>query len=56
MTHDLQQAERIADRRIVLVGGRLADEHQVAHYLASEDHDHGHDDHHHDQEDAERHD
>ena len=56
VTHDLQQAERIADRRIVLVGGRLADEHQVAHYLASEDHDHGHDDHHHDHEDAERHD
>ena len=43
VTHDLAQSDRIADRRIVLVGGRLADEHQVGHYLASEeaDHDHG---------------
>lgn len=37
VTHDLAQADRIADRRIVLVGGRIADEHQVEHYLASED-------------------
>jgi putative ABC transport system ATP-binding protein len=43
VTHDLDQADRIADRRIVLVSGRIADEHQVAHYLASEDHDHVHD-------------
>jgi putative ABC transport system ATP-binding protein len=45
VTHDLGQADRIADRRIVLVGGRLADEHQVEHYLASEEafHHHHHD-------------
>lgn len=46
VTHDLDQAGRIADRRIVLVGGRLADEHQVEHYLASEEAFH----HHHDDE------
>jgi putative ABC transport system ATP-binding protein len=46
VTHDLDQADRIADRRIVLVGGRLADEHQVEHYLASEEAFH----HHHDDE------
>jgi putative ABC transport system ATP-binding protein len=46
VTHDLDQADRIADRRIVLVGGRLADEHQVDHYLASEEAFH----HHHDDE------
>ncbi|MFP5322027.1 MAG: phosphate ABC transporter ATP-binding protein [Acidimicrobiia bacterium] len=44
VTHDLAQADRIADHRIVLVGGRLADEHQVEHYLASEDADHRHED------------
>jgi putative ABC transport system ATP-binding protein len=44
VTHDLQQADRIADRRIVLVRGRVADEHQVDHYLASEDADHHHHD------------
>ena len=43
VTHDLAQADRIADRRIVLVGGRLADEHQIEHYLASEEADHVHD-------------
>ena len=37
VTHDLAQAERIADHRIVLVRGRLADEHQIEHYLASEE-------------------
>jgi putative ABC transport system ATP-binding protein len=37
VTHDLAQADRIADRRIVLIRGRLADEHQVQHYFASED-------------------
>lgn len=42
VTHDLAQSDRIADRRIVLVRGRLADEHQVEHYLASEDADHDH--------------
>jgi len=43
VTHDLGQADRVADQRIVLAGGRLADDHQVAHYLASEDADHQHD-------------
>ena len=42
VTHDLQQADRIADRRIVLVRGRLADDHQAGHYLAAEDFDHDH--------------
>ncbi len=37
VTHDLAQADRIADERIVLVGGRLADEHQIEHYLSSEE-------------------
>lgn len=46
VTHDLAQSDRIADRRLVLVGGRLADEHQVEHYLASEEAFH----HHHDDE------
>ncbi|HEX4903558.1 MAG TPA: ATP-binding cassette domain-containing protein, partial [Acidimicrobiales bacterium] len=44
VTHDLQQADRIADRRIVLVRGRVADEHQAGHYLASEDSFHHHHD------------
>ena len=44
VTHDLHQADRIADRRIVLVGGRLADEHQTEHYLASEESYHHHHD------------
>lgn len=43
VTHDLAQADRIADRRIVLVAGRIADAHEVEHYLASEDADHDHD-------------
>ena len=42
VTHDLAQADRIADRRIVLVAGRVADEHQVEHYLASEEAFHHH--------------
>jgi putative ABC transport system ATP-binding protein len=46
VTHDLAQADRIADRRLVLVAGRVADEHQVEHYLASEDAFH----HHHDED------
>lgn len=37
VTHDLDQADAIADERIVLVGGRLADAHQAAHYYASEE-------------------
>ena len=44
VTHDLAQADRIADRRIVLVGGRVADEHQIGHYLASEEALHHHHD------------
>lgn len=44
VTHDLDQAGRVADRRIVLVGGRLADEHQVEHYLATEEAFHHHHD------------
>lgn len=47
VTHDLHQSDRIADRRIVLVAGRIADEHQIEHYLASEDADHDHDGHDH---------
>ena len=46
VTHDLTQADRIADRRIVLVGGRLADQHEIDHYLASEDADHEHEEDH----------
>jgi putative ABC transport system ATP-binding protein len=42
VTHALDQADRIADRRIVLHRGRVADEHQAEHYLASEDADHEH--------------
>lgn len=42
VTHDLSQSARIADRRIVLVDGRVADDHQIEHYLASEDSDHDH--------------
>ncbi len=36
VTHDLDQAERIADRKIVLVAGRLADESHAATYIAAE--------------------
>ena len=61
VTHDLAQADALADQRIVLVGGRLADEHQVEHYLASEealhhhhpDRDETHEGHAHDERDAE---
>ncbi len=52
VTHDLAQADRIADDRIVLVGGRVADEHQVEHYYASEEALH----HHHDETPDGRHD
>ncbi len=44
VTHDLAQADRIADDRIILVGGRLADEHEAQHYLDSEDALHHHHD------------
>ncbi len=47
VTHDLAQADRLADQRIVLVGGRVANEHQIEHYLASEEALH----HHHDDRD-----
>ncbi|HSP02568.1 MAG TPA: phosphate ABC transporter ATP-binding protein [Acidimicrobiales bacterium] len=52
VTHDLDQADRIGDRRIVLVRGRVADEHQAQHYLDSEDAFH----HHHGDETHEGHD
>jgi putative ABC transport system ATP-binding protein len=42
VSHDLGQAERVADELVVLVGGRLADEHQRRHFLAGEPSDHGH--------------
>ena len=41
VTHDLEQADRIADRRIVLVEGRVADDDQTVHYLRSDDDDEG---------------
>ncbi|MEM9710946.1 MAG: phosphate ABC transporter ATP-binding protein [Actinomycetota bacterium] len=52
VTHDLEQSERIADDRIVLVDGRLAQADELGHYLAREEVDHDHDvggveDHHH---------
>jgi ABC-type phosphate transport system ATPase subunit len=37
VTHDLGQADRIGDRRIVLVRGRVADEDQALHYLLGDD-------------------
>ncbi len=36
VTHDLAQAGRLADHRIVLMGGRVADADQAAAYLAGE--------------------
>lgn len=42
VTHDLGQAERIADDRLILTGGRIADDHEAAHYLAGEDGEHDH--------------
>ena len=41
VTHDLEQAHRIADRRIVLAAGRVADDQQAEHYLATEEDDRG---------------
>lgn len=43
VTHDLAQADRIADDRLVLTGGRIADEHEATHYFAGEDGGHDHD-------------
>lgn len=43
VTHDLDQADRIADERLVLADGRIADAHQAEHYFAGEDADHRHD-------------
>ena len=45
VTHDLAQADRIARDRIVLTGGRIADDHEARHYFAGEDADHGHGEH-----------
>jgi putative ABC transport system ATP-binding protein len=45
VTHDLEQADRIADDRLILTGGRIADDHEAAHYLAGEDGDHRHEEH-----------
>ncbi len=42
VTHDLDQADRIAAARIVLTGGRIADDHEAAHYFAGEEADHRH--------------
>jgi len=36
VTHDLAQAARLADHRVVLIGGRVADADQAAAYLAGE--------------------
>ncbi|CAN5619914.1 phosphate ABC transporter ATP-binding protein [soil metagenome] len=48
VTHDLAQADRIADARLVLAEGRVATVHQAGHYYAGEPHDHDdHDDHDH---------
>ena len=44
VTHDLSQAERIADDRIVLTDGHIADDHEIEHYLAGEIADHDHSD------------
>lgn len=43
VTHDLAQADRIADDRLVLTGGRIADDHEATHYFAGEDSGHDHD-------------
>ncbi|MDZ7675226.1 MAG: phosphate ABC transporter ATP-binding protein [Acidimicrobiales bacterium] len=43
VTHDLAQADRIADDRIYLAEGHLADDHEIEHYLAGEDGRHDHD-------------
>ncbi len=42
VTHDLAQAERISERHVVLIAGRLADAHEAAHFEASEPSDHDH--------------
>ena len=34
VTHDLEQADRLSDQRVVLVAGRLATEDEVRRYLA----------------------
>lgn len=39
VTHDLDQAERLGDHRLVLVDGRLATEDEMARYLANGDDD-----------------
>lgn len=44
VSHDLAQAERLADDIVVLIDGRPGDDHQRAHFLRGERADHGHDD------------
>jgi putative ABC transport system ATP-binding protein len=41
VTHDLDQAERLADHRLVLVAGRLATDEEIAAYLAETEDDDG---------------
>ena len=42
VSHDLAQADRLADDLIVLVDGRVADDHQRQHFLRGEPADHEH--------------
>lgn len=44
VTHDLGQADRVGDDRIIITAGRVATEHEAEHYLASEVADHAHED------------
>lgn len=44
VTHDLAQAGRIADTQLVLVGGRIASDHQRQHYFDAEESLHHHHD------------
>lgn len=44
VTHDLEQADRLGAHRLVVVDGRVADEHARAHFLAAESAEHAHDD------------
>lgn len=40
VTHDLAQADRVADTRLVLTAGRVATDHESGHFYAGEDADH----------------
>jgi ABC-type phosphate transport system ATPase subunit len=44
VTHDLAQADRLADYEVVLVDGRVADAHAAEHFRRCESSDHRHDD------------